>query len=252
MAMSSTWTSVSGQDAVFRQMQIIANNLANMSTAGYKSERLIFEQALTNSRTPEASLKAEVAEPNPFQSSYYTGVSGSFTDFTEGPIENTGNPLNVAIQGKGLFVVTTPEGEERYTRAGEFSLDASGRLVTPQGLVVQGQGGELNLSGGPVSIQGDGTVNVGQQVVGKLRVVNAESDAFEREASLLFKLKEGQSVEDLQNVNVVSGAVEQSNVNATRELTDMIMAARTFESLQKSRESESRMSRARQEAFGRA
>jgi flagellar basal-body rod protein FlgF len=250
--MSATWTSVSGQEAVFKQMQIIANNLANVSTAGFKSERVIFEKALTDARAPEASLRSEIQEPNPFRSSEYAGLAGSFTDFTQGAIENTGNPLNAAIQGKGFFVVSNAAGEERFTRAGEFSLDASGRLVTAQGLVVQGDGGELNLSGGSACIQADGSVLVGQVVVGRLRVVNADPQAFEREAAQLFKLKEGESLEEIESVSLVSGAVEQSNVNATRELTDMIMAARTFESIQKARESESRMSRARQEAFGKA
>jgi len=247
--MSSVYTSVSGQDAVFKQMQVIANNLANMSTSGFKAERLKFEQALSSSRPTESSLKKEIAEPSSMQTSFYAKTAGSYTDFTQGAIETTHDPLNVALQGDGLFAVATADGE-RYTRAGEFKLATDGRLVTPQGFPVQGSGGEIVVSGGTPNILEDGTVMVAGASVGKIRVVKIDPSELTREAAQLFKLKDGASVAEAPETRMVSGAVESSNVNATRELTDMIMASRAFDSLQKTRESDSKMSKARAEAFG--
>ncbi len=247
--MSAVYSSLSGQDAVFKQMQIIANNLANASTSGFKAERLVFEQALTEVRAPEASLKAEIEAPSTHKSSYYTNVVGSYTDFTQGAFENTNNNLNAAIQGEGLFVISTPNGE-RYTRSGEFKLDNSGRLVTPQGHPVLGSGGEIVASGGPAKILADGTVTVNNEPVGRIRIVKAAPQDLAREAAQVFRLNDGAATDEVADVNLVPGAVEQSNVNATRELTDMIVAARTLESLQKTNESSSRMSKARQDAFG--
>ncbi len=247
--MSSVYTSVSGQDAVFKQMQVIANNLANMSTAGFKAERLKFEQALANSRPTESSLRKEIDEPTSMQTSFYVKTSGSYTDFTQGAIERTHDPLNVALQGDGLFAVSTADGE-RYTRAGEFKVATDGRLVTPQGFPVQGSGGEIVVTGGTPQILEDGTVMVAGTAVGKIRVVKVEASQLTREAAQLFKLKDGASVADAPETKMISGAVEASNVNATRELTDMIMASRAFDSLQKTRDSNSQMGKARAEAFG--
>jgi len=247
--MSSIYTSVSGQDAVFKQMQVIANNLANMSTSGFKAERLKFEQALSSSRPVEGSLKKEIEAPSSMQTSFYAKASGSYTDFTQGAIETTNDPLNVALQGEGLFAVATSEGE-RFTRSGEFKVATDGRLVTPQGFPVQGSGGEIVVSGGTARILDDGTVTVDGSPVGKIRVVKVNPLDLTREAAQLFKLKDGGSAVEAPEARMVSGAVEASNVNATRELTDMIMASRAFDSLQKARESNSAMSKARQEAFG--
>lgn len=249
--MSSVYSAVSGQKAVYDQMQLIANNLANLSTAGFKAERLIFEQALSEVRAPESALSSEIEDPSSMTSRFFTGNAGSYTDFTQGPIEMTGNPYDVALEGKGFFVVSTPEGE-RYTRAGQFHKNADGLLVSSHGHPVLGDGGEIALPAGEPIIGRDGSVTVAGQFVARLRAVEINPQDLTREAGQLFVLRDGGTVTDAAETRFIGSAVEQSNVNAARELTDMIAAARSFEALQKSRESDGRMSRARQEAFGRS
>lgn len=242
------YTTLSGQMAAFKKIEVIANNLANMNTAGFKSEKLMFEKALKEQRSVESSLRSELPEPGRLDTDEFVNVRGTYTDFSQGSIKSSGNPLDVAIQGEGFFVLNTPEGE-RYTRAGEFSLDSAGRLVAQDGSTVQGAGGEIFIEGGQVTIEKNGGVLVNGETVGQIRVVQlAEGGQLMREAKQRFRLEEG-AVFDVANVRVQGGALEGSNVNAVLELTEMIMASRLFEAMESTNESSNRMSRARNEVF---
>lgn len=244
------YTAVSGQAAIFRQMEVIANNLANSTTAGFKAERILFEKALKDEQNLYTSPRNEIADPFTLPTDEYVEVKGSFTDLTAGPIETTNNPLDVAIMNEGFFVLNTPEGL-RYTRNGEFSLDEQSRLVSSEGFPVQGKSGDITLGSGKIQILGDGSVTLNNQLVDQLRVVKIESDFLLRENAQKFALPVSASVEDLEVVEVQSGAVEGSNVNPVRELSDMIFASRMYESLQKAQQSNSQMSKNRNEVFGR-
>ncbi len=238
------YTILSGQLGAFKQLELIANNLANMNTTGFKSENLLFEQALSSQQSlvSAGAMRSDVDQPSTLNANEFVGIRGSFTDLAQGPIEISGNPLDAAIEGKGFFVVSTPEGE-RYTRAGNFSLDATGRLVTPDGHAVQGSGGDITISGQTVKIEHSGNVTVDGVNAGTLRVVDIAAQDLERDQALRFKLRAGGSVQEVTNAHVMGGAIEGSNVNAVRELTNMIIVSRMYDSFAQARESSSSMSR---------
>jgi len=245
------YTATSGKAAIFKQLQVIANNLANMNTAGYKAERVLFEKSLASQGVVQGSVSKEIPEPSRLRTDEFVNARMSYVDLSQGAIDNTGNPLNAAIEGEGFFVIQTPDGE-RYTRSGEFSMDRDGRLVTHAGFSVLGQGGEITIPPGQsVSIQADGSVVADGRSVGALRVVRVPEESLIREARMSFSVAEGASVEDVAEVRVVPKAVEASNVNAVKELTDMIFASRLFEAMDKVQESSGRMTAARNSALGR-
>ncbi|TVQ76242.1 MAG: flagellar basal-body rod protein FlgF [Bradymonadales bacterium] len=246
------YNAVSGQSAIFKQMQVIANNLANMATHGYKAEKVMFEKSLNEAAQRSLNLPREGGNSNPLNSLEFASVRGAYTDLSQGAMQVTGNPLDVAIQGEGFFVVMTEQGE-RYTRSGAFTLDSAGRLVTPTGDPVQGDGGDIVISGGgAVQIEQDGEVRVNGESRGRLRVTFLSDQNLIRESSLQFRAREGSTPIDQPEAKILSGTLEGSNVNAVRELTDMLQAARLYEALQKTQESNSRMSRGRNEVFGRS
>lgn len=244
------YTTLSGQLAAFKHLEVIANNLANMTTTGFKSERVLFEKALTeeHAKISGGAFKSDIQKTGNLDVNDYVAIRGSFTDFTQGPIEMSGNPLDVAIQGKGFFVVSTPNGE-RYTRAGNFQLDQNNRLVTSGGHPVQGSSGDIIINGSDVSISNTGDITVNGQSVGKLRIIDVDGKTLRREAQQLF-YTEGGNAEEVANPSVQSKALEASNVNAVRDLTDMIMASRVFDSFQKAQEANSRMSELRNSRVG--
>ncbi len=242
------YTNLSGQIAAFKNLEIISNNLANMNTTGYKAERALFEKTLQNQDAVlTTSLRKDIRLPNNQFTENFTAIKGTFTDLTPGNLENTGNPLDAGVNGKGFFVVQTPQGE-RYTKAGSFSIDAQGRLVTQSGHPVQGSGGDISIGAGLVTIAGDGTVNVDGKSAGKLRIVELDPSQTTREAGQLFAASGG--VTDVEAPIVVGGALESSNVNAVRELADMILTSRLFESFKSAQEAQSRLSQLRNEKIG--
>lgn len=246
------YTALSGQLGNFRQLEVVANNLANANTTGFKAERLIFEKVLNDQPDPQSGpLKSDIDDPNTLRTDEFVRVVGSYTDLTQGPIQKTSNPLDAAIEGEGMFVVQTPLGE-RYTRAGNFTLDAQGRLVTQSGHPILGSGGEITISGTEISISGSGDIRVDGETVGTLRVVSIPKDQLRREAGQLFIAESGAPVTEVTNPRIQGGAIEGSNVNAVRELTDMILASRLYESFSNVRESSSRMNELRNTQVGRA
>lgn len=244
------YTSLSGKLAISKQIDVIANNLANMTTTGFKSEKLLFEQYSNPSRAVSfANVLDGVKDPEQLSPDQYVKLRGTVADFNQGPIEHTGNSLDAAIEGPGFFVVQTENGE-RYTRAGDFRLDANHRLVTQQGWPVQGGGGDITLSGKEIQINQDGTINVDGRNVAKFRIVKINANEALHEAGTIFKLKEGATASDNSNATVRGGAIESSNVNAVRELTDMILAAKIFESFSQVDSASSRMTQARNQYLG--
>jgi len=241
-----SYTALSGQLSAVKAMEVLSNNLANMTTPGFRAERIQFETVVSKeySKLSGGTLNTDVRLPSYSAPASYVGVAGTFTDMSQGTIETSGNPLDVAIEGPGFFVINTPEGE-RFTRSGNFMLDTTGRLVTQEGHPVQGSSGDILINGSDVQITNAGEILVDQVQVAQLRIVDAQPGALLREANMMFRTAEGAVVADVDNVRVQGRALEGSNVNAVRELTDMITASRLFESFQKSQESASRMSELR-------
>ncbi len=200
-----------------------ANNLANANTVGYKRDRLFvsaLNERLTIEDAPESDRLLEQG-----------------ADLSAGALEQTGNPLDVALRGEGFFeVMDEATGAMRYTRAGRFVTDAEGTLRTPAGLAVQGVDGPITLplTGERVEIGADGKVRAGANAVGQLRVVTFTDPArLQRLDGATFAA--GEAVpEDAPETTVLQGFTEMSNVNAVAEMTDMIAQFRVFESQQKS------------------
>jgi flagellar basal-body rod protein FlgF len=164
----------------------------------------------------------------------YTSIANVGTSHLQGSLRQTGNPLDIAVQGDGFFAVNTPFGE-RFTRDGSFSLTPEGTLVTKTGALVQGESGPIaGLKEGNVEVLANGEVYLDKKFVDKIRVV-----AFE-DRSLLQKLGANLFVHDGPPQNLVGysgelsqGYLESSNVNPMKNLTNMIVAHRTYEALQK-------------------
>ncbi len=203
-----------------RQQERTANNLANANTVGFRRDRT-FTDVLSRRIDDEG---------NPVSRRTAT----AWHDPQRGVFETTGNPLDVALGGDGFFVVTDDAGRARYTRAGRFMPMPDGSLVTQDGFAVEGVDGPLQLpaEGGPIAVTADGTVRVGEQEVGALRVVQfAEGTAFERLDGATFTADA--EPEPLEAADVRQGVLELSNVNPMAEMTDMITHFRLFESQQK-------------------
>jgi flagellar basal-body rod protein FlgG len=162
-------------------------------------------------------------------------VDGVESRFEQGALASTDNPLDAAISGSAMFAVMTPQGE-RYTRNGNFSVNAAGELVTADGNPVVGDGGTLSVKGSEVSIENDGSIAVDGVVVGKLKLVGVRSPGdLEKQGTNLYVFKKGATPAPVgDDVAVLGKHLEKSDVNAVREMVSMIEMQRAFESNQKS------------------
>jgi flagellar basal-body rod protein FlgF len=187
----------------------IANNLANLSTKGFKRDILSFDQVLTMKRN-------------------------SATDFSQGPVYHTGNPLDFALDGAGFFKVDTEKGV-RYTRNGAFALDEANILVTRTGDPVLGEGGPITLNGQDVSVGADGEIRVDGVAVGRISLVDFENHRVLRKEGGSYFVLEGEAEEvPLQpSTSLTQGSLEESNVDLTGEMIRMVEAFRAYEAIQK-------------------
>jgi flagellar basal-body rod protein FlgF len=204
-----------------QEQERTANNLANANTVGYRRDRT-FVQALNERLDIEGAPQSE-------------RMTIQFADDMLGPIESTGNPLDVALQSEGFFVVREDNGAERFTRAGRFVADAEGVIRDPQGREVAGTNGRLALPpmGGEITINHSGEIRSGNVLVGSLRIVTFDDPrALQRAEGATF-IADGQAPRDVQNPNVIQGHLESSNVDVIAEMTEMIQHFRLFESQQK-------------------
>jgi flagellar basal-body rod protein FlgF len=228
---NSLLVSLSQQLAAYRAMDVIANNLANVSTPGFKREAAKFEEFVTHV-APSEGQKG-------IQSVSFVKDAGVMRDVAEGNIETTGAPLDVAIEGAGYFAVQAPSGL-RFTRNGHFSLDGSGQLVTSNGLPVQGDGGAITVTpdDGDIHIAADGTVSGKQGQIAKLRLVDFPNPrSLVKEGDSLYSTT--QTPATTVDAKLRQGMLESSNVQPVIEISHMIEVMRSYEAtatLAKSRE----------------
>ncbi len=214
-----TYIALSGQMAMMRQMEVVANNLANLSTPAFKGEQMLFSQYLA--QTPGGTPLAYVED------------AGTMRDLRQGALSKTGNPLDFAIEGSGYFTVQTPLGQ-RYTRNGHFQLDSQGELITSQGYQVLSDSGQpivLPANARDVTVATDGTISVSQAgstlqpVLGKLQVVDfASPQAVTPSANGLWVTD--QTPQPSSTATVQQGMSEESNVQPVVELTRMLTVSR--------------------------
>lgn len=212
------------------RLDIIANNLANVNTTGFKKEDVAVQSFHS------VLIEAQGVRPGSLRRQPI-GMLGmgadevtSYTSFVEGPLRHTGNSLDVAIVGNGFFVVQTPEGE-RYTRSGSFSLDTNSQLVTSAGHPVLGENGPIILQGNRIDIDAQGGIYVDGRLVDRLRIVDfAAREGLRRENFQYFRATESSGEAAPADGYVVSQEhLEQSNVEIVREMVNMINASRSYE-----------------------
>ena len=215
--------SLSQQMATNRAMEVIANNLANLSTPAFKRETVDFQQYVTQ-------VPATETEGGGTVNVSFVLDRGVTRDLSDGRLEQTGGMLDLALNGPGYFVVQTPNGD-RYTRNGHFQLDEEGHVVTDEGYQVQSDGGAITLQpqDGDLHVAADGTLSTGLQLLGKLRVVTfADERALKKAGSSLYDAA-GQTAQAADAVRVRQGMVERSNVEPVIEIAHMIDVLRAYQ-----------------------
>lgn len=233
-----------------RLLEVLANNIANANTTGFKEQQVSFTALLSNpwnsyrNPNPPAPFKTDMSEVYPLRGNEmsYTSTSEVTDNFAQGGIRETGSSMDVAIQGNGFFVIQTPFGE-RYTRDGSFTLSPEGTLLTRSGATVQGRNGPLTgLSEGQLRILDTGDVYLGEQYIDTLQI-----QAFEK-PELLQRIGDNLFVHDGAPENMsefqgelLQGRLEASNVNPMKNMTSMITAHRMYEALQKAIQSQDKL-----------
>ena len=216
---------LSRQVALARELDVIANNMANVGTNGFKARSARFNEFIS----PRA--KADAFQPLDRPLSYVID-KGTPLDLSQGVVERTGNPLDVALKDDNYLVVQTPNGE-RYTRAGSLTIDRQGRLVTQSGQPVMGEAGPIAFGQAEydMRIAPDGTVTSDQGVRGRLRQVRfADPRALANDGANLFSSAAPAQPAGPQ-ARLEPGAVERSNVKAVIELTRLMEVQRNYQSV---------------------
>jgi flagellar basal-body rod protein FlgF len=220
---NTIYVALSRQMALRSHMDIIANNVANMSTSGYRAQNMVFTEFVEKADREDAT-KDDLS----FVLDY-----GHYQNTQAGPLKQTGNDLNAAIQGPGYFGIQTPEGV-MYTRNGDFQLNANGELSTGNGyLVADDGGGTLTVprDASRIFISEDGALSTDEGEVGRLMVVEFENvQQLEAMGNGLYKT-EAPTIE-AENSRVKQGMLEGSNVNPVLEMTRMIDVLRSYQSTQ--------------------
>ena len=214
--------SLSHQLAANRSMDVIANNLANVSTPAFKRENVKFEELIQSVRPAEGESAPQAVS--------FVQDKGVVRDLNEGRLETTKNTFDVALNGPGYFVVQTPTGGNQYTRNGHFTLDGSGQIVTEDGMPVMGDGGPITIStnDGAIHIANDGTVSGANGQITKLQVVDFANDRLlQKEGSSLYSTT--QTPNPVTTTTVQQGMLESSNVEPVTEISHMIEIMRAYQ-----------------------
>ncbi|MCG3269108.1 flagellar hook-basal body complex protein [Yoonia sp. I 8.24] len=214
---NASYAALTRQSGLMREMQIVANNIANASTTGFRAEDVMFSEHI-NALGPDAgSLSMATARVRD-------------TIMTQGSLTQTGGTFDLAIEGDGFFVVETPNGQ-RLTRAGAFGPNENGDLVTPDGHPVLDAGGAplfVPQGAGPIGIGADGTVSAGGQPIGQVGVVTPDDpNQMFRESGVLFDARGGFT--PAPDGRVLQGFLEESNVNPILQVSRMIEVQRAYE-----------------------
>lgn len=217
------YSAMTGALAQEQHMDILANNLANGSTNGFKGVQATFKELMDETREGAAN-----------ETQRHVVLDSTFTDFSQGPLQHTHNKLDVSIQGEGFFVVDTPDGPG-YTRNGAFMLNDQRQLTTVSGELIQGTSGPIEVPDGAViNINQSGAITSGPLEIGKIRIVKFEDpQALSRIGHNLYGAPEGVEAVDLEQVAVQTGTIERSNVNMIREMTSLIKVSRFYEAFNK-------------------
>lgn len=242
--MEGLYIAASGGTKQLKKLNILSNNIANINSQGFKRDMLIYEEKrssfqqtpLTGSGTKNLN---SLYRSDPAVS--YVQATHSLTNFEQGSLIKTDNPLDVAIEGEGFFVVDTPNGD-RYTRNGNFHLDGSGQLVDQKGNGIVTRNDEpilIPFGTKQITIDQNGSIfggaEINQDQLGQLKIVNFNNlQVLIKEGEGFYKISDSSAKEILvDNAKVLQGYTETSNANAIHEMTQMIETVRQLEAYQK-------------------
>jgi flagellar basal-body rod protein FlgF len=221
---------LSRQTALRRELDVVSNNIANINTTGYKADNSAFAEHLMD--VAQASRFAQ-ADRRPS----FVQDRATWHDFSQGTFQQTGAPLDVAIDGEGFFVVQTQAGE-RYTRNGAFQINSNGELVTSAGDRVLGDTGPIVLQANDrdIVITADGTIRVREgaslnsdSTRGRLRLVTFQNpQALRKDGTSMFAAPAGVQPEPAEKYRIVQGTIEKSNVRAVIEMARMVQITRHY------------------------
>lgn len=218
------YTAATGTKHILEKQATTSNNLANVSTTGFRAQLDVFRSAPVQG--PGLPTRAFVVD------------STAGNDFSAGALQVTGRDLDVAVKGDGFIAVQMPDGSEAYTRNGSLQMSPNGVLQTANGQTVAGEGGPITIPpDATVTVGGDGSISVisnvdqpaAANVLGRLKLVNPNTADLVRGDDGLFRLKDGGAAQADPAVQVAGGALEGSNVNPVDCMVDMISLARSFD-----------------------
>ena len=224
------YTAMTGASQTLGRQAAVAHNLANVSTDGYRSaeHRLRAVQVQAQGAAQQTALPTRA----------FVVDASTHSDFSAGPMQFTGRPLDIAIKGGGWIALAMPDGTEAYTRAGSLQISVNGTLQTTAGIPVQGDGGEINIPpDNQVTFGEDGTISVVPETgakstvntVGRVKLVNPPLADLQRGDDGLFRLAGGEAAPTDEQTRIATGYIEGSNVNPVEQMVAMISLSRQFE-----------------------
>ena len=221
---------LSRQMVLARELDVVANNIANLNTTGFKADNSMFEQFMM-------PLARENRFNMPDRQLRFVNDRGTWHDLAQGSVQQTGNPLDLAIDGNGFFAVQTPAGE-RYTRNGAFQINAQGQLVTSDGSQVLGENGPIQFQplDREIAVTPDGRITViegansrTESLRGRLRLVSfAQPNRLQKDGANNFVATAGITATPDPKARVIQGSIEKSNVNGVVEMTRLIEITRAY------------------------
>lgn len=235
------YTSTMGLQDNEKRLEIISNNLANVNTNGFKKDKPatssfsdVMTQIIGGEQEESGSSKKNIGKL-----ALGVGINEVVTDYKQGSLVKTDNPLDFAITNSNLsfFCIDVANGsgqtQEMYTRDGAFTINSLGQLVTKDGNIVKGENGSITLKGTNINVNSDGTIVEDGQVVDKLLIKEfADSKGLKKQGNNLIADTANSQTEE-SNGQIVQGSTETSNVNSINEMVDMINVMRAYESNQK-------------------
>ncbi len=227
------YSALTGAIAQQRSLDVAANNVANVNTTSFRADRVAFSEVLARNNSQSAPAGSAVR---------YVGVADVRQDLSQGSIRNTGNPFDLALQGDAYFVLRTPQGE-RYTRDGSLVLDQEGIIRTHEGHAVMNASEKLGQKPAEIRIppqtirtriDQDGQVYADDQPIGQIALVQfGEPNSLTREGLTLYSATDTSRLAKADNVDLLQGHIETSNVNSIHGMNELITITRSFEAFQK-------------------
>jgi flagellar basal-body rod protein FlgF len=218
------FSTLSGKFLTERRMEIVSNNIANALTPGYKTSRPVFNVEKSEGISGNSSELQNT----------YNNVIDSYIHFSDAPLVESGNKLDLGIEGDGFFVISTKDGN-MYTRNGQFAINKEKKLVTLDGMPVSGQSGDITIEGADIKIEADGSIFVDKVFVDKLKIADFKDkkDLRNYGSSLFINMNKDNIETTSEAYTVKQGFYETSNVNVMNEMIEMMSTLRAYESYSK-------------------